>query len=74
MIRWLLIILFIYLVIRIIRGPKQRKRPSIRFHFGNFQNGRSNRTSTQSKRPRLDDIEDAEFEDITEKAKEEDDS
>jgi len=74
MIRWLLILLFIYLVIRIIRGPKHRKRPSVRFHFGNFQNGRSNRASTAKKRPRLDEIEEAEFEDITEKAKKEDDS
>ena len=69
MIRWLLIALLIFVVIRLIRGPKRRTRPSIRFHFGNFQNGRRG-----SKRPKLDEIEDAEFEDITEKAKKEDNS
>jgi hypothetical protein len=71
MIRWLLIALFIFIIIRIIRGPKNRKRPSIRFQFGNMKN-RNGRYGTR--RPRLDDIEEAEFEDITEKAKKEKDS
>ncbi len=71
MIRWLLIALFIFIIIRILRGPKNRKRPSIRFHFGNLnnQNGRYGQ-----QRKRLDDIEEAEFEDITEKVKKEKDS
>lgn len=73
MIRWLLIALFIFLIIRIIRGPKKRRKPFIRFHFGNMgnqkpQNGRQNRN-----KPRLDDIEEAEYEDITEKIKKEND-
>ncbi len=71
MIRWLLIILFIYLVIRLIQGPKRKKRSSIRFHFGNFQN-RGNSGSDQNGKPRLDEIEEAEYEDITEKSKKED--
>ncbi len=71
MIRWLLIALFIYLVIRLIRGPKRRSRPAIRFHFGNFQNGRSKRTPPRRGGRKLDEIEDAEFEDITEKVKKE---
>jgi hypothetical protein len=75
MIRWLLIALFIYLVIRIIRGPKNQRRPFIRFHFGKARNGRqSKRTNTGQSRARLDDIEEAEFEDITDKIKEENDS
>lgn len=71
MLRWLLIILFIYLVIRLIQGPRRKKRSSIRFHFGNFQN-RGNSGSNPNEKPRLDDIEEAEFEDITEKSKKED--
>lgn len=71
MLRWLFIILFIYLVIRLIQGPKRKKRSSIRFHFGNFQN-RGNSGSNANGKPRLDDIEEAEYEDITEKTKKED--
>lgn len=71
MLRWLFIILFIYLVIRLIRGPKKNKRSSVRFHFDKFQN-RGNSDSNQNGKPRLDDIEEAEYEDITEKTKKED--
>jgi hypothetical protein len=75
MIRWLLIALFIYLVIRIIQGPKRSRKPFIRFNFGNSPNGRgTTRTGTGRGKAQLDDIEDAEFEDITDKIKEENDS
>ncbi len=74
MIRWLLIALFIYLVIRLVRGPKRRKRPSVRFHFGNFRNGRAEQKKPDNSRRKLDEIEEAEFEDITEKVKKEDNS
>ncbi len=70
MIRWLFIILFIYLVYRLIQGPKRRKNPAIRFHFRNFGKG-DEQKRTSSSRPRLDDIEEAEFEDITEKSEKE---
>lgn len=73
MIRWLLIALFIYIIVRLIRGPKPKRRSSIRFRFGDFNNHTNNQNSN-SRRPRLDEIEDAEFEDITEKAKKEDNS
>jgi hypothetical protein len=72
MIRWLLIALFIYLVIRIIRGPKNQRKPFIRFHFNNAQNGfRGNRTDSGRRKRRLDEIEEAEYEDITDNLKEE---
>lgn len=70
MIRWLFIILFIYLVYRLIQGPKRRKNPPFRFHFRNFGNG-DGQNSPSSSRPKLDDIEEAEFEDITEKSEKE---
>ena len=72
MIRWLLIALFIYLIIRLIRGPKRKRQSTIRFRFGDFNNQSQNNNS--SRRPRLDDIEDAEFEDITDNVKKEDNS
>lgn len=70
MIKWLLILLFVYLVFRLIQGPKRKKKSSIRFHFGNF-GGRNNSGQTPAGKPKLDEIEDAEFEDITEKSKKE---
>lgn len=73
MIRWLLIALFIYIIIRLIRGPKNKRQSSIRFRFGDFNN-HSNNQNGNSRRPRLDEIEDAEFEDITEKEKKENNS
>jgi len=74
MIRWLLIALFIYIVIRLIRGPKNRKRSNIKFRFGDFSNQSNNYNKTNSRKQRLEDIEDAEFEDITENVKKEDNS
>lgn len=66
MIRWLLLALFIYLVIRIIRGPKRKRKPFIRFHFGNFNNRDTANGSQPSRKRKLDEIEEAEYEDITE--------
>lgn len=74
MIRWLFILLFIYIVIRLIRGPKNKKRSNIKFRFGNFTNQSNNQNSSNSRKQRLEDIEDAEFEDITENVKKEDNS
>lgn len=74
MIRWLFILLFIYIVIRLVRGPKHRKRSTIQFKFGDFTNQSNNQSNSNSQKRRLDDIEDAEFEDITEKSKKEDNS
>lgn len=74
MIRWLLIFLFIYIVFRLIQGPKnkRKKRSNIKFRFGDFTNQSNNQTNSNSRKRRLEDIEDAEFEDITEKTKKED--
>jgi len=70
MIRWLLIALFIYLVYRLIMGPKKKNRRSgIRFQFRNSQNQGNSSDQKRSKKPRFDEIEEAEFEDITEKEK-----
>ncbi len=73
MIRWLLIALFIFIILRLIRGPKNRKRPAFRFHFGNMQRGENGGRSSRNK-PKLDEIEEAEFEDITEKVNKENNS
>ena len=54
MIRWLLIALFIYLLYKLIKGPKSK-------------NSRTRRGS--KKRKNFDQIEEAEFEDITNKEK-----
>ncbi len=66
-IRWLLIALFIYLIIKLIRGPKPKQRKKSPFTFDGFQQNQSKRTKQH--RPNLDQIEEAEFEDITEKEK-----
>ncbi len=74
MIRWLLIGLVIYMIYRLIAGPggKRRQNPFFTFRFGHFPNERQpgsqpphNRNNSNSK-AHLDQIEDAEFEDITE--------
>ncbi|WP_069130403.1 hypothetical protein [Rhodohalobacter halophilus] len=65
LIRWLLIGLFIYLVYKLITGPKSKKKKQTPFPFGRDQQG-SNR---QNKRPDFEHIEEAEFEDITDKEK-----
>ena len=70
MIRWLVIALFIYLMYRLITGPRNRKRtPFFHFQAGRFPgtgNADSSRRKRSSRRNELDQIEDAEFEDITE--------
>ncbi len=73
MIRWLIIALFIFIILRLIRGPKNRKRPAFRFHFGNFPQDQNRHRSSESKQ-KLDEIEEAEFEDITEKVNKENNS
>jgi len=71
MIRWLLIAFIIYLIYRLITGPgkKRRKNPTFTFHFGslrNDENSDSKDTRPKTGKKTLDQIEDAEFEDITE--------
>jgi hypothetical protein len=71
MIRWLLIGLVIYMIYRLIAGPggKRRQNPFFTFHFGHFPNDREPRSQTRqnsNSKAHLDQIEDAEFEDITE--------
>jgi hypothetical protein len=71
MIRWLLIGLVIYMIYRLITGPnkKRRQNPFFNVRFGQFSNDSENRSEKQQggqNRSYLDQIEDAEFEDITE--------
>jgi hypothetical protein len=66
MIRWLLIALFIYLVYKLIRGPGRNKRRDKDFRFGSFKSGTS---KNRGRNNNLDQIEEAEFEDITHKEK-----
>ena len=70
MIRWLLIALFIYLVYKLITGPKSKQKRKSRSPFDQFQQGPTKRKNG----PNLDQIEDAEFEDITDKEKKTDNS
>ncbi len=74
--RWLLIALIIYMIYRLIAGPrnrKSRKTPLFRFYVGGSrpdQKGWDQSQSATDKRKLkqdFDNIEDAEFEDITEK-------
>lgn len=64
LIRWLLIALFIYLVYKLITGSKSKKKKQAPFPFGKQQG-----TNRQNRRPDFDQIEEAEFEDITDKEK-----
>lgn len=66
MLRWLLIALAIYMLYRLIRGPKERKQNGFTFHFGRFNTG-GNSNNNRARKKNLDQIEEAEFEDITEK-------
>lgn len=72
MFKWLFIFLFIYLIYRLIQSPRRRKKPAIRFQFKTFGNQHQPNKSPQ--RPRLDEIEEAEYEDITENEKKENDA
>jgi hypothetical protein len=70
MIRWLLIALFIYLIYKLIRGPRPARQQKDPFRFGGFQNRNNSDAGSNSKRRKnLDQIEEAEFEDITNKEK-----
>jgi len=68
MVKWLFILLFFYLIYRLIQGPRRRRKPAIRFQFKTFGN-RGQGNTAPSGRPRLDDIEEAEYEDITDNEK-----
>lgn len=68
MIRWLLIALFIYLIYKLIRGPRPSRQSKEPFRFGGFQNRDSSGTGN-NRRKNLDQIEEADFEDITNKEK-----
>ncbi|MCC5913594.1 MAG: hypothetical protein JJU46_04390 [Balneolaceae bacterium] len=70
MIRWLLIALFIYMIWKLIRGPKPKKRPRNQNPFSTGRNGAGPRR--KGRKPDFDRIEEAEFEDITEKEKKSD--
>ena len=64
MIRWLLIALFIYILYKLITGQKSRnKNQKQSSFFGN------NGSEPKRRRKNLDNIEEAEFEDITPKEK-----
>lgn len=69
MIRILLFIVVIYIILRLIKGPKNRKKPKFKFRYGNFpQDGFTNGQPKRKKR--LEEIEEAEFEDITDSEQE----
>lgn len=63
MIRWIVIALFIYLMLRLISGPRRTSgRSRFNVQFGTRQPPRQSREQKQS----MDQIEEAEYEDITE--------
>lgn len=64
MFQYLLIILLIYVIYRLLQVNRKRKNPSIRFQYKSTYNRQDANRSSQ--RARLDDIEEAEYEDITE--------
>lgn len=71
MLRWLLIAFIIYLIYRLITGPKKKNqnRPFFRIWFSDASDRKSpNNANMKGKNTEkhLDHIEDAEFEDITE--------
>lgn len=72
MIRWLLIAFIIYLIYKLITGPgrkRNRQKPFFTFQFGQFPNGSQQdrgKTRGKEKTPDLDEIEEAEYEEIKE--------
>lgn len=71
MLRWLFIALIVYIIYRLIAGSgrNQQRRPYFTFRFGEFpgNDGATDNRKQNKRDPRLDQIEEAEFEDITEK-------
>lgn len=67
MVRFLVIILVFYVILLLLRGPRRRapRRSVFRFRFGNRTDPRNPGSSGVKRKKRLDEIEDAEFEDIT---------
>lgn len=68
--KWLLIVLCFYMLYKLVTGPKKGRKgrnPYIRIHYGRSQNRSSTpgRSSTKKGKPSLDNIEEAEYEDIT---------
>lgn len=70
MLRWLVLIAAVYLLFKLIQGPKRRRNHPNRFNDF-FKENKSNGSRKNS---RLDHIEEAEFEDITDKEKKNDNS
>lgn len=66
MIRWLVIALFIYLMIRLISGPRGKRSRTSGFTFRFRQPDREGQSPGTPRRTRFDQVEEAEFEDITE--------
>lgn len=70
MIRWLLIAFIIYVIYKLITGPNRKRKsqnPFFTFHFGRFPNESQRENPRQGeKKQNLDQIEDAEFEEINE--------
>lgn len=66
MLRWLLFALFFYLIFKLIQGPKRRNTSRVNYRFGSQNPGRTDRRRANG---RIDHIEEAEFEDITDKEK-----
>jgi hypothetical protein len=72
MLRTLLILLIIYLMYRMLtRDRRQKDRKTFTFHFGRFPNEQPSQTNV---RKNIEHVEDAEYEDITDKKEEKEDS
>lgn len=71
MLRWLFIGLVIYMIYRLISGPNRNRKqnPFFTFRYGQYPNDHEQNSGHQKngdKKRFFDQIEDAEFEDITE--------
>lgn len=64
MIRWIVIALFIYLMLRLFSGPRRTSRRS-RFNV-QFGPGQQQPPRTRQQKQSMDQIEEAEYEDVTE--------
>ncbi|MEX0593187.1 MAG: hypothetical protein WD115_00315 [Balneolaceae bacterium] len=64
MIRWIVIALFIYFLLRLISGPRRTsERSRFKVQFGGT---RQQQTRPRQQKPSMDQIEEAEYEDVTE--------